>query len=248
MQRHKRENIEWLNFDLLSEVLEFSHGVLLRVGGYSASSYRSLNGSYDVGDDPENVTKNRDKVCALFGLSSLIFARQCHGVEVVPVVEHSLDLPPCDGLMTNRAKCALAVLHADCQSAIFLDPKRRAFAVLHSGWRGSVSNIYGEAILRLESTYGCKREDILACIGPSLGPAEYADWRSLFPQKLWHFRKEGDIFDFWEISHFQLTQAGILPHHIEIAKMDTFENCADFFSYRRDHTTGRHITFASLMH
>jgi len=109
MQRHKRENIEWLNFDLLSEVLEFSHGVLLRVGGYSASSYRSLNGSYDVGDDPENVTKNRDKVCALFGLSSLIFARQCHGVEVVPVVEHSLDLPPCDGLMTNRAKCALAV-------------------------------------------------------------------------------------------------------------------------------------------
>lgn len=59
MLRKKKGNIEWLEFDLLTHIPDIVHGVFLRHGGVSRDSFASLNVGREIGDDDENVKKNR---------------------------------------------------------------------------------------------------------------------------------------------------------------------------------------------
>ena len=128
------------------------------------------------------------------------------------------------------------------------DKKQKAIAIAHSGWRGSTLNIYKKTIETMKKRYHSKPEDILVCISPSLGPdsAEFQNYKTELPESFWQFQIQPYYFDFWKISRWQLEEAGILPHHIEIAGMDTLSNPTDFFSHRRDKPSGRNATIAFL--
>lgn len=250
MERKKQGNLEWLEFELLSGMPDLSHRVFLRHGGVSTGEFSSLNLAYDLGDEVDSVSLNLESVKKDMKISKLVWATQSHGITVAPIHGKTPEkLVDTDGFMTNIPGIASLVKHADCQAAIFYDPIHHAVANIHSGWRGSVQNIYAVAIEAMHTTYQSSPEDLLVCISPSLGPgaAEFLDYKSELPESFWEFKNDSSYFNFWEISRSQLKKEGILSHHIEIAELCTFSNEEDFFSYRRNKVTGRHGTVAMLL-
>jgi YfiH family protein len=247
MLRKKEQGIEWLEFELLANESGLKHAIFFRHGGYSEEPFASLNAGGGSGDDAHAIAKNRKKIAHLIGVKTLISANQVHGAEIGLVTEASFE-ENCDALVTQEKEVALMIKHADCQAAIFYDPVRRVVANVHSGWRGSVQNIYGKTVDFLKKTAGSRPENLLVGISPSLGPecAEFIHFRKELPESFWQFQVRPNYFDFWAISRAQLAAAGILPHHVQVAEMCTFTEKGDFFSYRRDKITGRHATIAFL--
>jgi YfiH family protein len=152
-----------------------------------------------------------------------------------------------DALITLCPGVGLMINHADCQAAIIYDPIHHAIANVHSGWRGSIQDIYAETIQMMQHIYHSKPQDLLVGISPSLGPddAQFVKYREELPETFWEFQKTLYYFDFWAISTMQLTRCGVLPHHIEVAGISTYSHPEDYFSYRRG-AAGRHGTIVAL--
>lgn len=254
MQRRKWNQIEWLEFDLLCDFPKVKHAIFLRHGGHSQGPYNSLNTGFHVGDKTEDVTANIARIQQQLKQEcphwlSLVWGRANHGKSIAHVnLQSPHEVIDFDGLITSTPGLTLMMKHADCQIAFFYDPKHHAAANIHSGWRGSVANIYREAVNSMRLAFGSNPSDLLVCISPSLGPeeAEFMHYRSELPEDFWHFQVRPAYFDFWSITEYQLQAAGILPHHIEVARLSTYANPYDYFSHRRDKITGRHAACLTL--
>jgi YfiH family protein len=202
-----------------------------------------------AGDEIENVEANRLKIAQALSLPQLASGKQCHGTDIAMVTSSGIAEPYIhDALTTQTNHIGLMILHADCQAAIFYDPIHRAIANVHCGWRGSVQNIYHHMVQRMKQEYQTKPEDLLVCISPSLGPkhSEFINYKTELPNSFWPFQITPYYFDFWEISKWQLSQEGVLAHHIQVACIDTFSNPKDYFSYRRSKDAGRQATVCAL--
>lgn len=249
MIRKEQDGISWLQYELLSDFQKLKHAVFLKNGGSSSGSFSSLNMSAYVGDCDQSVEKNRERAAACLECTQWTVPRCVHGTEVKEVSEReSYDSYTCDGLITKTPGLGLLITHADCQSAIFYDPIEHALAAVHSGWRGSVSNIYAHTVLMMQSRYGSKPENLLVGVSPSLCPdsAEFIHYKKELPQHFWKYQIKENYFDFWQISRMQLKECGLLPDHIEIAELSTYHNSSDYFSFRREGKTGRHGTLALI--
>jgi hypothetical protein len=255
MQRQKYQQIEWLEFDLLSDIPKVKHAVFLRHGGYSEGPFASLNTGFYVGDRTDHVHSNIELIKEILkqnipNWSNLVWGRASHGKAIALVNANSpQEVVDFDGILTATPGVSLMMKHADCQIALFYDPKHHAAANIHAGWRGNVANIYGEAVKYMQQAFGSNPSDLLVCISPSLGPdeAEFMHYRSELPEEFWSFQVRPTYFDLWSISEYQLQAAGVLPHHIEVARLSTYSNPYDFYSYRRDKITGRHATCITLL-
>lgn len=184
MQWKEKEGLKWLEFDLFSDIPEITHALFTRHGGFSAAPYGSLNYSMSVGDNPEHVDANREKIKSLFQLPEVILPKMSHGPNVLQFDQKMLsERPDCDGLITNQSNIALMTTNADCQSALFYDPIHKVAANVHCGWRGNVQNIYREAVAKMRALYGTRPEELLAGISPSLGPdfSEFINYREELP-------------------------------------------------------------------
>lgn len=256
MIRRQRGSLVWYEFELLQPFSCIRHGC------FTISS--SLNLSFSSDDDRALVKHNRDQVLStLFGRQSstpsppyprveahhetasyLIDMHQVHGAEIALINTPFPPILPCDAMATSLSNAALLVKHADCQAGLLFDPEHKVIAAVHSGWRGSVQNIFKASVDRLKAVWGSREEKLLACISPSLGPchAEFRDWQEKLPPSFAPFHRGDDHFDFWEITRSQLLSCGLSPSHIEIAQMCTYCHQDLFFSYRRDKTQKRNGT------
>lgn len=255
MQRFQHHTIEWLTFDLLSSCPRLHHGVFLRSGGVSQAPFASLNTGKYVGDNCLDVKTNLERLQSCFysfipNWSHFVYGKACHETALAVVNRtSSRELINYDGLITDEIGITLMMKHADCQIALFYDPIHHVAANIHAGWRGSVKNIYKKTIQQMRYLYGSHPENLLVCISPSLGPeeAEFINYQVDFPENFWSFQIRPNYFDFWTLSEHQLRQEGILPHHIETARLCTYNCSQDYFSYRRDKITGRHATCITLL-
>lgn len=260
MIRIERNGLQWLEFELLADFPEITHAVLTRHGGYSQDHHSSLNLGMSVGDNPEHVFANFQKVINTLSLKHSYSGYQCHGVSITQVDLSNLHTslrceitankaaPQSDVYVTQTPDIGLFILHADCQAAIFYDPTHRTLANVHCGWRGNVQDIYGHVINYMKKNYQSDPKDIHVCISPSLGPenSEFINYKTELPELFRPFQIKPTYFDLWAISEWQLLTHGILPHHIQIARIDTFTNDSDFFSYRRVKLAGRQATICCL--
>lgn len=245
----EKEKLEWLEFGSLEEHPHVVHGVFLRHGGVSTKHLSSLNMGQEIGDHPDNVKVNREKVQKSLQLNKILFAHQTHGANVHRVTSKNSDkVSPADALFTTEKNIGLAVTHADCQAALFYDPVHEAVAVAHCGWKGSALNIYARVIESMQRDVGTQPHQLIVCISPSLGPdhAEYKNYKQEIPQEYWSFQVKPHYFDFWAIAKKQLNGAGVLDKNIEISEICTHCNDKDYFSHRRDKQTGRHATVVAL--
>ena len=76
--------------------------------------------------------------------------------------------------MTDEPGLLLAIQTADCIPVLVADRKRRAVAAFHAGWRGTVKRIVESGIGRMRLAFGSQPEDLIAAIGPGIGPCCYA--------------------------------------------------------------------------
>ena len=74
----------------------------------------------------------------------------------------------CDGIITNEKNLMLLTVEADCVPVYILDPVKKAIAMVHSGWRGTVQRITENAIDLMKENYGSDVKDILIHFGPSI--------------------------------------------------------------------------------
>lgn len=93
-----------------------------------------------------------------------------------------------DGLTTNKKNIILSSSNADCILLLFFDPVKKVIANVHSGWKGTLQQISLEAVNQMHNQYGCKMEDIICCICPSIRKC--------------HFEVEKDVYEiFWDKFH-----------------------------------------------
>jgi hypothetical protein len=144
-------------------------------------------------------------------------------------------------MLTDRAGKFLVVQVADCQPILMHDPVRRVVANVHCGWRGSLADVAGRTVAALQGRFGCAPQDLLVGVGPSLGPccAEFVNYRSEIPERLWGYRRDSVCFDFWAMTRDQLVAAGVRDGNIQISGLCTRCDPGRFFSYRTHNRTGR---------
>ena len=234
--------------DALARIPGVSHAFVCRNGGVSRPPYDGLNTSRGVGDDPQAVAANRARLQQITG-GMHVYTRQNHGTSIQAVDRQYLrsgdpvvtQPEPADALLTAEPDLHLCIQTADCQAVLLVDPRRRVVANVHCGWRGSVADILGKSVARMATEFGCRPAEMLAAIGPSLGPccAEFVNYEQEIPRPLWRFRVGPDHFDFWQISRYQLERAGLPTNNVDVANLCTRCNPHLFFSYRAARRTGR---------
>ena len=204
----------------------------------------------------EIICKNRRDLAQAVGFDpgSLVSAHQVHSANVAIVTEAeagrgALDkisrLPDTDALVTDRKNICLMVLSADCVPVLLFDPHKKVIAAVHAGWRGTAARIVAKAVMVMKNHFGCLPEQILAGIGPSIGPCcfevndevaqIFRDLCSLQPEIITPGRCAGKFqVNLWEANRLQLIETGVKNANIEIAGMCSFCHPDHFFSYRRD--------------
>ncbi len=169
------------------------HGFSAREGGVS-SVYggASLNLGWTREDDPASVLENRGRFVQAVSepqqnnpAFALVGLRQIHSSVLHDVRQTdgalkrklaTSDGRPAlegDGLITDVPGVLIAVGIADCVPVLVADVRKRVVAAFHAGWRGTASRIVEAGIARLRQSYGSRAEDLVAAIGPSIGPCCY---------------------------------------------------------------------------
>jgi YfiH family protein len=110
------------------------------------------------------------------GASRVALAKQVHGNTVV-VVRRGRELPgeapEADAFASDRADVAVAIRVADCVPLLMADRSRGVVSAVHAGWRGTAARAAVAALDALEREFGTRPADIVAAIGPSIGPCCY---------------------------------------------------------------------------
>src|ERR1700722_2385042 len=160
-------------------------GFSTRKGGLSrAYSIEGAPGELNLGitasDNRETVLSNRRLFAEAItskASTSLISLRQFHSNRIVHAAnaDSARNQPhKADGQITAEPGFLLAIQTADCIPVLVADRKRRVVAAFHAGWRGTVRRIVESGIGRMRMEYGSRPEDLVAAIGPGIGPCCYA--------------------------------------------------------------------------
>ncbi len=229
------------------------HGVFTRRGGVSPPPWHSLNLGNTVGDDRQRVQENLRRVFAALErpLSSRYDVWLVHGATVVCAHTPRPDERPhiqADAILTDRADLTLVMRYADCVPILLADPVRRVVGIVHAGWRGTVLGVAHRAVVQMAACYGSRPEDILAAIGPSIGPDHYEVGQEVVAQVQAAFDEQAEAllprpggrvhFDLWAANRWWLEQAGV--RHIEVAEICTACHLEDWYSHRAEKgKTGR---------
>ena len=242
-----------LQFPHLARQHGLQHAITTRKGGVSRPPAQSFNLARRSGDALSAVDENRRRLERALAPGRLVFVRQVHGNTVLSLKQQPTDTPfpvigTADAFITARPGLLLTILVADCQAVLLFDPRRRVVANVHSGWRGSVANVIGATVAAMVRDFGCRPADLLAGIGPSLGPccAEFINYREEIPAALWPHRVSRYHFDFWAISRSQLTTAGLADDQIGLSRICTRCQAQRFYSYRAGHKIGRFAAVIGL--
>ncbi len=106
----------------------------------------------------------------------VVMVNPVHGRPVV-VIRDDAPLPAArpdaDVLVSNSRAVAIAVRAADCVPLLIADESTGAVAAVHAGWRGTAAGAAGAAVDALAGEFGAKPENLVAAIGPSIGPCCY---------------------------------------------------------------------------
>lgn len=235
------------------------HGVFTRLGGVSRAPFDSLNQSRLVGDIADSVEQNLGRAQAVLHYESqrLVNCQQVHGrrVAVVTADEAGSVLPATDGMVTNHPGVVLTMRYADCVPVLFYSAARRAVGIAHAGWRGTLQRVAAATVESMSSAFGCDPAEIVAGIGPSIGPCCFevgpevaAQFEATFPDTgMVQRQRDSDraYVDLWRANVAQLREIGLAQ--IELSELCTVCRQALFYSHRGSGgRTGRFAAYISV--
>jgi len=132
-----------------------------RHGGFSHGDYSSWNLASHVGDVPEDVERNREKLRELIGDFAIM--SQVHGDTVFVIDQVPVQVPVADALITANLDVALVVMVADCIPLLLRSEK--LVAAVHVGRAGLMNSISLKTVAMM-SALGATQ--ITGSIGPAI--------------------------------------------------------------------------------
>jgi polyphenol oxidase len=245
----------------------------LRGGGVSGSPYASLNLGDHVGDAAATVAENRGSLRAAARLpAEPTWLVQVHGICVKDL--DSLDAPgpadtaapgladvgapgladagaPADAAVTSQPGRVCAILTADCLPVLLAADSGAVHTgarvgAAHAGWRG----LAGGVIEATVSALGASPGDLLAWLGPAIGPRHFeigAEVRDALlrgdpgAEAAFEPNARGRFMaDLYTLARRRLVRLGV--ERIYGGGECTYTDRDKYFSHRRDGQTGRQAT------
>ena len=116
-----------------------------------------------------------DRLAVALGAERVSMVTQVHRADVVIRRQgmRGEDRPEADVLVSDDPQTAIAVRAADCVPILLADPMTGAVGAVHAGWRGTAARAAVAAVDAMRNAFGSEAENLVAAIGPSIGPCCY---------------------------------------------------------------------------
>lgn len=220
-----------------------------------------------TGGNLEQVLNNRRAFSDYLGISlqDWVCAKQTHSDHIKAVtaaergrgaVSYEDGIEDCDALYTREKGLLLTIMTADCVPILLYEPIQEIICAIHAGWQGTVKEITAKALQHLIEVEHCDPRRIHAYIGPAIAASSFEVGIEVVQQvKAMSFPTDAFIkyaanekafIDNKGLNKQMLLNAGLKEHHISVDKNDTFAPNERFFSYRRDHSCGRHMSYIMM--
>lgn len=243
----------YLSYPLLEQTGIVKHCFTTRLGGVSEGIFESLNLSFTRGDKRAAVEENFQRVSQALGTEyeNFVFTDQTHTVNVRRVgmedagkgLIKERGYSDVDGLITNEPGLVLSTFYADCVPLYFVDTKKRAIGLSHSGWRGTVRRMGRVTLEAMRREFATEPEDVVCAIGPSICQdcyevsedvaAEFMREFSNHSEEILQDKGDGKYqLDLWRANEIILLEAGIKPEHLSVTDVCTCCNDKVLFSHR----------------
>ncbi|KLN46157.1 hypothetical protein AAY77_10615 [Providencia rettgeri] len=214
-----------------------------RAGGVSLPPFDSLNLGDHVGDIPNAVSENRQRLEALAQLPQQpVWLEQVHGTDVLQLVGDKIHNSQADAVYSNQVGQVCAIMTADCLPVLFCNQAGTEVAAAHAGWRGLCNGVLENTINQFISP----ANEIIAWLGPAIGAEKFevgkevkeafvnqsSDLASAFVPY-----NDKYLADIYLLARKKLRAAGVTK--VYGGNFCTVSDENRFFSYRRAGKTGR---------
>jgi YfiH family protein len=230
-----------------------------RAGGISKAPFDSLNLGRYVNDEPLAVSENRARIRALLPAEP-VWLKQVHGTRVWDAdLAHAEETIEADAAVTTKTNTVLTVMAADCLPVLISSPDGGVIGAAHAGWRGLLGGVLENTVDAMQAKAGLSNAgQYLAWLGPAIGSKAFEvgeEVRSAFDA----YGKEHGLpipdeafiaidgksgkyrANLYQLARQRLQNKGLI--HIDGGEFCTVRDQADFFSHRRDGSSGRFAAF-----
>jgi YfiH family protein len=215
----------------------------LRTGGVSEGPYESLNLGAHVGDRPEDVRTNRERVRTVLELpSEPAWLEQVHGTDVRELGRQT-GSGSADAVIVREPGAVAVIQVADCLPVLFASVDGTRVAAAHAGWRGLAAGVLERTVSRL----ALEPAKLLAWIGPGIGAGHFEVGAEVRAEFLTRDADAVQAFAPNSRGRWQCDLAMLAKQRLRKAGLTqifgghwcTYEDGERFFSFRRDGRCGR---------
>jgi hypothetical protein len=195
------------------------------------------------GGRPDQIAAARRALLLAAGFAGrrLVLPRQRH-TAVARLVASADDRPGvCDALITNRAEVVLGIQTADCVPVLVVDPRARAVAAVHAGWRGTLAGVLTRTLELMSASFGSDPGQCRVALGPAIGgccyevgPEVERQFAERWPEALDRGPTGRARLDLARVNLLQAVAAGVPADQILSSGACTRCREQEFPSYRRD--------------
>jgi len=221
-----------------------------------SSPYNDFNLGLHVGDNKKTVGNNRAYLSQLFDIAEpgkehpkadIQWLEQVHGNSVAMISSYKSTPIIADAAITQNPDIALAIMTADCLPILITNQSGTKIAAIHAGWRPLAANIIERTINKMAEPINQLHVWLGPCIGKNtfeVGEdvkasfiSQNTAFKAMFILKETVNSTNKYYCDLAAIAKYKLRGLGV--NHIKHLEHCTFERKDEYFSYRRDHQTGR---------
>ena len=210
--------------------------------------FKPFNFNFDlVSQDEIDRQYNEIEKMLDYRFKKIVKGHQVHSSNIAIIDENNVNdnFLNTDGLLTNLDGVALITKVADCQSILLYDSNLGVIGNVHSGWKGTVKKIVGNAIKLMIDHYGCNTKDIKVYICPSISGESFEvdeDVKDMFVDSFSNLDISKYIvnkgvkyyIDTIGINREYLISLGLLDENIFNTDLCTLKNSDFLHSYRKD--------------
>jgi YfiH family protein len=219
-----------------------------RNGGLSIAPFNSFNLGDHVGDVPQAVAHNRQRL-AQFLPSEPVWLQQVHGIAVANA-DRADCIPQADAAVARQRGTVCVVMTADCLPILLCDEAGTVVGAVHAGWKSLVAGVIEVTVKEMNIA----PQKLLAWLGPAISQRAFEVGEEVRDFFVAQEAQASEAFlpgaegkwmaDIYLLAHQRLHALGV--SRVYGGEYCTFSDPAQFFSYRRDNVTGRMGTFIWL--
>lgn len=158
-----------------------------------------------------------------------------------------------DALYTREKQILIGVFHADCLGILLYEPIQGIICAIHSGWKGTATGMVTNSIEHLIQKEHCDPTKMFAYVSMGIQKQSFEVGNDVLEQMkhvplnissyIQPLHPGKYLFDHSNFVIALLQNQNIPTSQIIWNSLDTFQETNFCFSYRRNKTLGRHLSF-----